>query len=109
MLNLVAIGASLLGLWFPSAFAHELDQAAVAATKAAIDDAQKCDEEAALRFAQLASETADAVALAAFDSCRNAWDVEQSKYSDVVRSMMPTPKEIKENPFLIDVSSTCSG
>jgi hypothetical protein len=101
MLKLVAIGASLLGLWFLSAFAHELGKTALAATKAAIDDAQHCDEEAAQRRAQLPSETADAVALAAFDSCHNLWDAEQSKYSDVVKSMMPTPREIKENPFAL--------
>jgi hypothetical protein len=101
VLKLVAIGASLSGLWFPSAFAHELDKVPLAATKAAIDDAQRCDVEAALRFAQLSSETADAVALAAFDNCRNAWDAEQRKYSEVVKSMMPTPKEIKENPLTL--------
>jgi hypothetical protein len=53
--------------FFASASAQDADKAA------GIAKARSCDDAAAMAFAQLANETAEAVATAAFEKCRGLW------------------------------------
>jgi hypothetical protein len=101
MLKVLVSGSILFSIWLPSALAQNVDKSAVAADSDATIVAQRCDEEAAQRFSQLLSETADAVGSASFDSCRRYWDVEQDKHSEVIKSKTSTPKQMKENTFLL--------
>jgi hypothetical protein len=101
VLKLIAIGSVLLGLRFPGAVSGELAKTALAATKTAITDAKNCDEETARRLSHVLTDTANLVASAAFDSCRNYWDIEQKAYSELIMHLTPNQNELDEQPDLL--------
>jgi hypothetical protein len=63
------------------------------AAKEAISTAKDCDGSAALAFAQLVGETADAVASASFDKCRDLWNEAHRKFDDAGNSAVPYTPE----------------
>jgi hypothetical protein len=72
------------------------------AAKEAISAAKACDGDAALAFAQLAGETADAVASASFDKCRDLWNDAHRKYDDAGSGPVPySDAQLKQNPYLV--------
>ena len=69
-------------------------------TKAAIAQARRCDDDAAKTFAQLANESADTVARAAFEKCRDSWMDANKKYFDGREPREFTDAEVKAHPDL---------
>jgi hypothetical protein len=69
-------------------------------TKAALAQARRCDDDAARTFAQLANESADTVARAAFEKCRDSWMDANKKYFDGREPREFTDAEVKAHPDL---------
>ncbi|MCW2315114.1 hypothetical protein M2322_000634 [Rhodoblastus acidophilus] len=101
--KIAAIAALICALAVPVS-AQDADKLAAIRKKTAIANeavaqARACDDGAATSFSRL-NETAEAVAAAAFDKCRDLWNDAHQKHSDAYSVVPYSDAQMKQNPFL---------
>ncbi len=97
-----------------------------ATTDAATARARSCDDEAARTFAQVAAESAEVVARAAFEKCRASWmEATEASFTETARApistnaghrvdtprggyYVPSDAEMRANPYLLSESLKAS-
>jgi hypothetical protein len=95
----VALGLGLAG----QVAAEQPPLPAVNAANALIDKARRCSDSSAEQFAKVAGETADTIAAAAFDKCKELWSTATEKLiSALLAEVPPLTKElINKNSYMI--------
>jgi hypothetical protein len=66
-----------------------------------IDEARRCSDSSAEKFAKVAGETADTIAAAAFDKCLELWSTATNKLNKTNRPEF-TEEDYRQNPQLLN-------